>query len=223
MAKDEKEDVAKSDSDAPKADAPVATEAKAAKAKAADVTSSEEKAPPSKPSAEPPDAEPEEGKSEAKAKDVEPAAAKAPEEKSSGKKTGSGKKKKSSSAALTAKADEKPSKESTAQAAAREHAEAPHAAHGHKPDRKQYFVIFGVLFGLTVLEVGLAQMPGISVTLMAIGLIAMALTKAACVGLFYMHLKDESKILRTSVMIPFAAPAIYALVLISDAAWRLTR
>jgi len=97
------------------------------------------------------------------------------------------------------------------------------AGHGHKVDRREYWIIFGVLFALTVLEVAVAQIPGISRGLMAIALIGLAVTKAACVGLFYMHLKHETKILKLTVALPFAAPAVYALVLIGDAAWRLAR
>jgi cytochrome c oxidase subunit IV len=95
--------------------------------------------------------------------------------------------------------------------------------HGHKPNIREYMIIFAVLFVLTVLEVAVAQVPGISKGLMAIALIGLALTKAACVGLYYMHLKHETKILKLTVALPFAAPAVYALVLISEAAWRLTR
>jgi cytochrome c oxidase subunit 4 len=97
------------------------------------------------------------------------------------------------------------------------------AAHGHKVDRREYWKIFVVLLVLTILEVGVAQVPGIAHGLMVVALIGMALSKAACVGLFYMHLKHETKILKLTVALPFAAPAVYALVLISDAAWRLVR
>ena len=58
---------------------------------------------------------------------------------------------------------------------------------------------------------------------MGLALVSMALTKAAFVGLFYMHLKQETKFLKLTVALPLAAPTIYALVLISEAAWRLTR
>jgi cytochrome c oxidase subunit 4 len=107
--------------------------------------------------------------------------------------------------------------------AAAEHGAGHGAGHGHKVDRREYWIIFVVLFVLTILEVGVAQIPGISRTLMAIALIGLAVTKAACVGLFYMHLKHETKILKLTVALPFAAPAVYALVLIGDAAWRLAR
>ena len=44
---------------------------------------------------------------------------------------------------------------------------------------------------------------------------------AAIVGLFYMHLKHETRILKLTVAIPMATPMVYALVLIAEAAWRL--
>jgi caa(3)-type oxidase subunit IV len=98
-----------------------------------------------------------------------------------------------------------------------------HADHDHKPNRKEYWVIFVALFLLTILEVGVTKVPGISKTLMRLALVGMALTKAGLVGLFYMHLKHETRILRLTVAIPLATPALYAVVLISEAAWRLIR
>jgi caa(3)-type oxidase subunit IV len=102
-------------------------------------------------------------------------------------------------------------------------AHAPVAAHGHQPNIKEYLVIFAVLTVLTVLEVVLAQIPGISKKLLAIALVGLALTKAGIVGLYYMHLKSETRVLKLTVALPLAAPTIYALVLMSEAAWRLTR
>ena len=124
--------------------------------------------------------------------------------------------------AASVKAEPKPEPKAVRKKSAEPLSPAAHA-HEHAPNRREYWVIFAVLFVLTVLEVGVAQMPGISHTLMTIALISLALTKAACVGLFYMHLKHETKILKATVALPFAAPAVYALVLIAEAAWRLTR
>lgn len=103
------------------------------------------------------------------------------------------------------------------------HTAGDHTSHHYKPNRKQYMMVFVVLFVLTVLEVAVAQIPGISKTLLTIALVGLAVTKAAFVGLYYMHLKHETKILKLTVAIPLATPAFYALVLIADAAWRLTR
>ena len=132
----------------------------------------------------------------------------------------SGKKAKEAKEAKARPAAEKP-------AAARAAVTAAHAAahaHGHHaPDRKEYWKIFAVLFVLTVIEVLVAQVPGIGKGFMVSALVGLALAKAACVALFYMHLKHETKVLRAYVALPFAAPAVYALVLIAEAAWRLTR
>ena len=87
-------------------------------------------------------------------------------------------------------------------------------------DRKQYWVIFAWLSALTVLEVALIYVPGIPKGLMVLGLILLALTKASLVGLFFMHLKHETRILRLNVAIPMAMPMFYALVLVSEAVWR---
>src|SRR5262249_14858179 len=97
------------------------------------------------------------------------------------------------------------------------------AGHGHKVDRAEYWKIFVVLFVLTILEVGIAQLKSIPHSLVVIGLVGLAVTKAACVGLFYMHLKHETKYLKMTVFLPFTAPAIYALVLIAEGAWRMVR
>jgi caa(3)-type oxidase subunit IV len=102
-------------------------------------------------------------------------------------------------------------------------AHAPGAAHGHKPNIKEYMVIFAVLTALTVLEVVIAQVPGISKKLLAIALVGLAVTKAGIVGLYYMHLKSETRVLKLTVAVPLAAPTIYAVVLMAEAAWRLTR
>lgn len=101
-------------------------------------------------------------------------------------------------------------------------AHAPGAAHGHKPNIKEYLVIFVVLAVLTLLEVVLAQI-GISKTLLGIALVGLAVTKAAIVGLYYMHLKSETRVLKLTVALPLAAPTLYAVVLMAEAAWRHIR
>ncbi len=96
--------------------------------------------------------------------------------------------------------------------------------HEHKPNIREYIIIFFVLTLLTALEVGIAQPSlGISKNLMRLGLVGLALTKAAIVGLYYMHMKHETRVMKLTVVLPMAAPTIYAIVLITEAAWRLTR
>src|SRR5215471_4364899 len=87
-------------------------------------------------------------------------------------------------------------------------------------NRKQYFIIFIVLGVLTMLELGVVKMPGIGRTPMLVALIALAVTKAAFVGLYYMHLKYETRVLKLTIAIPMATPALYALVLIAEATYR---
>lgn len=47
------------------------------------------------------------------------------------------------------------------------------------------------------------------------------LVMAVCVALFYMHLKHETRFLKITVAIPLAMPALYAVVLIAEAMWRM--
>ena len=87
-------------------------------------------------------------------------------------------------------------------------------------NRKQYLIIFVILGVLTVLELGVVKMPGIPRAAMFIALIFLAVSKAAIVGLYYMHLKWETKVLKLTIGIPLATPAFYALVLIAESVWR---
>jgi len=88
-------------------------------------------------------------------------------------------------------------------------------------DRKEYWFIFLMLFILTVLEVGVVFVEGISKGHIVAVLTIMALVKAALVGLFFMHLNHETKIVRWGVILPLMVPFFYAAVLIADAIVRL--
>ena len=88
-------------------------------------------------------------------------------------------------------------------------------------DRKQYWIIFVVLSVLTALEVAVVYVPGISKELLISALVLMAVAKAAIVALFYMHLNHDTQVMRWSVALPLSMPAVYAVVLIGDAAWRM--
>jgi cytochrome c oxidase subunit 4 len=96
-----------------------------------------------------------------------------------------------------------------------EHLAVAHAAH-----RVQYLTTFVVLGALTLVELGLARTPGIAKTAVVVGLVAIAIAKAALIALFYMHLRYESRVLRFTVFGPLLAPGLYGLVLIAEAAWR---
>jgi len=104
-----------------------------------------------------------------------------------------------------------------------DHEHSSNQAHTSAPaSRKPYLVIFGLLFLLTVLEVGVAHPSlGVPKTALVLALIGLALVKAGMVALYFMHLKNEMKVLRWSVLLPFAFPMLYAIILIAEAAWRL--
>ena len=89
----------------------------------------------------------------------------------------------------------------------------------HASRARQYLTIFFVLFVLTVLEVAVAYVRGHKVQIV-IALFALAAVKAACVALFFMHLKWETRVLRATVVVPLTFPVLYALVLIAEGAWR---
>ena len=91
-------------------------------------------------------------------------------------------------------------------------------AHSH---RREYWIVFVWLFVLTILEVAVVDVPGISKGALLSALIMMALVKAAMVGYFYMHLKSETPWLKATVVIPMLFPALYAVVLILEGAWRM--
>jgi caa(3)-type oxidase subunit IV len=88
-------------------------------------------------------------------------------------------------------------------------------------NRKEYWTIFFLLFVLTVLEVGVVFVPGISNFLLISALVGLAIVKAAMVGWFFMHLSHDSASIRNGVIISMAIPFFYAFVLIAEALWRL--
>src|SRR5262249_20916 len=90
--------------------------------------------------------------------------------------------------------------------------------------RKKYWIVFASLSILPVLEI-LVATPSMGVPRkpMTVALISMALAKASLVALFFMHLRDERRALKLTVALPFLFPAVYAMVLIAEAGWRLIR
>jgi caa(3)-type oxidase subunit IV len=98
-----------------------------------------------------------------------------------------------------------------------------HAAHGtpgatatHVDHRRDYFRIFWVLLVLTIVEVGVSYMKMDKRVTSAI-MIGLALTKAAFVGLYYMHLKYEKRSLLWLAALPLPTAGFYAVYLMLDA------
>ena len=97
----------------------------------------------------------------------------------------------------------------------------PAAAERHA--RAQYLGAFAVLAVLTLVEVGVALIAGIPKGARISALVLIAVSKASLIALVFMHLRYETRVLRWTVFGPLLAPAVYGLVLISDAAWRFLR
>ncbi|HWE25345.1 MAG TPA: cytochrome C oxidase subunit IV family protein [Myxococcales bacterium] len=87
-------------------------------------------------------------------------------------------------------------------------------------ERAPYLVAFAVLVALTLVEVGVVRSGGIPHREAVVALIAIAIAKATLIALFYMHLRYETRILKLTVLGPLVAPAVYALLLMLDAARR---
>ena len=90
-------------------------------------------------------------------------------------------------------------------------------------ERGSYLAAFAVLVALTLVEIGLVRSQGLPHRAAVTALVGLAAAKAALIALFYMHLRYETRILKVTVLGPLAAPAVYGLLLMLDAAWRHLR
>lgn len=84
---------------------------------------------------------------------------------------------------------------------------------------REYLVMLAVMVALTVLEVGVALVPGHAGWTVVL-LLALALAQAVYFALYTMHLARETVALRRMAAGPGIIAAGYALVLIAEAAWR---
>jgi cytochrome c oxidase subunit 4 len=78
-----------------------------------------------------------------------------------------------------------------------------------------YFIVWGVLFALTVAEVLFAFMDFPKMWI-AIGLIVMAIWKAVLVALYYMHLRFEPKGMWVLAVSPLPLAVILVLAVIQE-------
>ncbi len=101
--------------------------------------------------------------------------------------------------------------------------DSPDAHPASRTGRAGYAAVFAGLVALTALEVGVVRAPGIGHTATVVALVGLAGVKAALIGLVFMHLRYETRILRGTVLLPLLAPVVYALALMADAAWRMLR
>ncbi len=92
-----------------------------------------------------------------------------------------------------------------------------HAAHPN------YMMIFWWLLALTILELVAGSIhtgPAYPYAAKVILLVGMALTKAALVALYFMHLKFEKRTLGVIAVTPLILCAFLLFMLFPDAAWR---
>lgn len=87
--------------------------------------------------------------------------------------------------------------------------------------RRGYLNAFVALVVLTLAELGIVWVPGVARGALIAGLVILAVAKAGLVLLFFMHLGGETRALRLTVIGPLLLPAVYALVLVGDAVWRM--
>ncbi len=86
---------------------------------------------------------------------------------------------------------------------------------------KTYFIIFGWLGFLTLLEIG-AVMLNLERSALVIFIIGTALGKATLIALYFMHLKFESRLTWLLPIIPVLLGVIFVLGLFPDLVFHLT-
>lgn len=96
------------------------------------------------------------------------------------------------------------------------HSAAPESHAPHADHRRDYFRIFWVLLVLTILEVGFSYLK-IDKRIISAVMIALALSKASFVGLYYMHLKYEKRSLLWLAFLPLPLAGFFAVFLMLDA------
>jgi caa(3)-type oxidase subunit IV len=79
-----------------------------------------------------------------------------------------------------------------------------------KKKKPNYYLIWFVLFALTVVEVAIAYLSGLPRTLLIAILLALAFWKATLVAMYYMHLKYE----RLRLILVATAPIPLVIILI---------
>lgn len=76
--------------------------------------------------------------------------------------------------------------------------------------RPNYMLVFAILAGLTAVEVGVT-FTGLSKSVQVPLLILLAVSKASLVGMYYMHLRYEGRVLRFVALAPLLLVIILTL------------
>ncbi len=81
-----------------------------------------------------------------------------------------------------------------------------------------YWAVWGLLFALTVVEVGVTFLPWAK-ELLIILLLGMAIWKAVLVALYFMHLRFEKMRLRIFVLAPLPLTVIIVVAVLTEFVW----
>ena len=85
----------------------------------------------------------------------------------------------------------------------------------HSRPHPNYLGVFGILFVLTLVEVGVAFV-GLPKTLTILALLLLALWKALLVALFYMHLRYEPRRLWLITLMPLPLAIILVVAVLTE-------
>ena len=87
-------------------------------------------------------------------------------------------------------------------------------------DIGQHLIVFAVLVALTALELGVVRLDaGRAARITA--LCGLAMAKGAALMLFFMHLRTESRALRSIAALPLVLAPAFAIILMLDALYRV--
>lgn len=89
-------------------------------------------------------------------------------------------------------------------------------AHRKHPN---YIAIWGYLFVLTVIEVGVAFLSHLPKRVIILALVFLAVWKALLVALFFMHLKFEPRKLLIVALVPLPLALIFVLAAMTEKIW----
>ncbi len=89
------------------------------------------------------------------------------------------------------------------------------AVHKETHEDPNYLAIFGWLFALTVVEVGIIYLP-VPKLMIAAGLVILAVVKASLVAIYFMHLKFEKVVIWWIAVIPAILCVFLILMLIPE-------
>lgn len=94
----------------------------------------------------------------------------------------------------------------------------------HRDMRKKYYIVFAVLIAGTILTVAAAVTMEETPVLLNISVaLAIALVKATCVAMIFMHLKYDEKVLRIAVFFPLALLIVFILGNVPDTAVAMSK